>query len=143
MPPFKISKDGEELRLSQRPANGFCIMDSMEFGPQVTDVSLGRSADGGLEWIAFAQSTPGFSNLSTGMDDKSGELLTLTLYPNPVTDGALHFSRTVSGTIYNAMGQGLMDLQDADRADVGILVPGIYIFRTQEGESIQFMVAVQ
>ncbi len=141
--PFKISKDGEELRLSQRPANGFSIMDSMEFGPQVTDVSLGRSADGGLDWIAFVQPTPGYSNLSTGMDDKPGELLTLTLYPNPVTDGILHFSRIVSGTVYNAMGQGLMDLLDTDRAEVGILVPGIYFFRTQEGESIRFMVAVQ
>ena len=141
--PFKISKDGEELRLSDRPADGFNIMDSITFGPQVTDVALGRSTDGGEDWIAFSGPTPGYSNLSTGWNETPAEHLALTLYPNPVTNGTIHFSWPVSGAIYNAMGQLMLDLSDTDRADVGIFVPGIYIFRTPEGKSIQFIVAGQ
>ena len=108
--PFKISKDGEKLRLSERPASGFLLMDSISFGLQVTDVSLGRSTDGGAQWIAFTGPTPGYTNLSTGWEERPVDHLTLTLYPNPVSDGILHFSRRVSGAIYNVMGQKVREL---------------------------------
>lgn len=137
---FKISKGGEKLRLSDRPSRGFTILDSLTFGEQLTDVSMGRSTDGGSKWIAFYQSTPGFSNLSTGMD-LPGESLTLVLYPNPVYDGFIRFNREVSGSIYNTMGQMVLDLDRTEIAFIESFAPGIYIFRTREGESLQFVVA--
>jgi len=139
--PFKISKDGEELRLSERPANGFALMDSITFGLQQTDVSLGRSTDGESEWIAFSQPTPGYSNLSTGRDEKPEQFRNLSLYPNPVSDGTLHFSRMVSGSVYNAMGQKMMELHEVNQAKLETLTSGVYIFRSNEGESLQFIVA--
>jgi hypothetical protein len=139
--PFKINKEGEELRLSERPANGFTLMDSITFGLQQTDVSMGRSTDGGSEWIGFSQPTPGYSNLSTGWIEKPEQYCKLSLYPNPVSDGILHFSRAVSGSIYNAMGQKMMELHKVNQAKLETLTSGVYIFRSNEGKSVQFIVA--
>ena len=138
---FKLNKGGEELRLSERPANGFSLMDSITFGSQVTDISLGRLIDGGTEWVAFAGPTPGYSNLSTGWEEAPVETLTLTLYPNPVSDGILHFSRRIRGAIYNVMGQKMIELVDTEQANVANFAAGMYIFRSIEGESKQFLVA--
>ncbi|HER09630.1 MAG TPA: hypothetical protein ENO20_12050 [Bacteroides sp.] len=136
--PFRIEMNGEELRLSGRPSEGFPVMDSLTFGPQLTDVALGRSADGAGEWIAFTDPTPGFSNLSTGTEEYTADRL--ILYPNPVTDGTIRFNRNVSGVIYHSLGVAMLQLDDVSSADVGPLAPGVYIFRSAGGESIRFVV---
>ena len=138
--PFKIKKAGEELRLSQRPAYGFSLIDSITFGQQETDISFGRSIDGGTEWIAFSGPTPGYSNLSTGWNEKPMDDHTLILYPNPVYDGVLIFNRRVSGSIYNLMGNRLMEIVDAEQVLLPSFAPGIYIFRSDRGESKPFTV---
>lgn len=137
--PFRIEMNGEELRLSGKPSEGFPVMDSLTFGPQLTDVALGRSADGGGEWIAFFDPTPGFSNLSTGMDDLLADRT--VLYPNPVTDGTIRFNRTVSGVVFNSLGMQVLRLERVSSADASSLAPGVYIFRSTEGASIRFVVA--
>lgn len=139
--PFKISKEGEQIRLSRRPAEGFAIMDSLSFGPQLRDVALGRSSDGGMDWIVFTQATPGFSNLRTGAGEFLASGPELLLYPNPVTGGILNFNREVSGTVFNGMGIAVLQLSSSMQADVGTLEPGMYIFRTGEGESRRFVVS--
>lgn len=138
---FKISKVGEKIRLSSQPSEGFAILDSLTFGPQLTDVALGRSTDGGMEWMAFGQPTPGYSNLSTGLDESLAESRELVLYPNPVAGGILHFSRSASGTIYDVTGKPVMQVWLSDRAEVDSLTPGIYLFRTDSGEALRFVVS--
>jgi len=138
--PFKISKEGEKLRLSERPANGFHIIDSITFSLQVTDVSMGRVIDGEPAWMAFPGPTPGYSNLSTGWKNNPVDYQTLILYPNPVSGGTLYFSRRISGAIYNVMGQKLMELEETERAHVSSFAAGMYIFRPRYGESKKFMV---
>ncbi len=64
----------------------------------------------------------------------------LSIYPNPVAEGVFYFNKRVTGAIYNIMGQRMMELEDATIARVPQLVEGFYIFRSQEGESIQFIV---
>ena len=137
---FKISKEGEELRLSERPSTGFQLVDSVSFGLQETDVSMGRLVDGGAEWIAFPSPTPNYSNLSTGVEENTVFMEPLSIYPNPVAEGVFYFNKRVSGAIYNIMGQRMMELEDATFARVPQLADGFYIFRSQEGESIQFIV---
>ena len=137
---FKISKDGEELRLSERPSTGFHIVDSVTFGPQESDISMGRLEDGGAEWVPFPSPTPRYSNLSTGVYESPAIVEPLSIYPNPVSEGLFYFNKRVTGAIYNIMGQKLMELEDAEYAHVPLLGEGIYIFRSQEGESVQFMV---
>jgi len=139
--PFRISREGEEIRLSGRPAEGFTIIDSLTFGPQETDLAMGRSVDGGMEWITFSQPTPGFSNLSTGLEEFLAHGEPLLLYPNPVTDGTLHFSRRCSGTVYNIMGRPVMRVAFSDRADVGSLGSGLFIFDPGDGAPVRFVVA--
>jgi hypothetical protein len=138
---FKISKDGEMLRLSKRPSTGFQIVDSVTFGLQETDVSTGRLVDGGLEWVQFTSPTPGYSNLSTAVQENPFLLEPLFIYPNPVSEGLFYFNRRVSGSIYNSMGQLVMELEDAEYAPVPRLGSGLYIFRSREGETVQFIVS--
>lgn len=137
---FKLSRDGEDIRLSERPANGFTLIDSVTFGLQQTDIALGRAIDGGSQWIAFSQPTPGYSNLSTGWEEIHGNPVSLMLYPNPVRNGILHFSREVSGAIYNAMGQLVRQFRHVNRINLESAAAGIYIFRSSEGESLPFVI---
>ncbi len=139
--PFKISKDGEKLRLSNRPSEGYSIMDSLSFGPQQTDVSMGRSVDGGPNWMAYNRSTPGYSNLMTGTEEFLAGGQELVLFPNPVYDGLLRFSREVSGNIIDINGKELMQLSSTRSVDVQTLAPGIYLFRPGKGKTIRFVVA--
>jgi spore coat protein H len=139
--PFKISRDGEHLRLSRRPAEGFAVMDSLSFGPQQSDVAMGRTTDGGSDWMAFAQPTPGFSNLSTGKEEFQAERTGLILYPNPVTGDILYFSHPVSGRIFSATGREMLRIEEALQADVGALDPGFYLLYPDEGQVLRFVVA--
>ena len=137
---FKINKEGEELRLSERPSTGFQLVDSVTFGLQETDITTGRMVDGGAEWILFPSPTPRYSNLSTGVQENQDLREPLSIYPNPVAEGVFYFNRRVSGAIYNIMGQRIMELEDAEYARIPQLGEGFYIFRSLEGESIQFIV---
>lgn len=56
---FKLSIDGEVLSLYYKDGR---LIDSHTFGIQTSDVSEGRSTDGGDSWIKFNTPTPGASN---------------------------------------------------------------------------------
>ncbi len=57
---FKLSSAGEAIGLYD---GNLARVDEVSFGVQSTDVSTGRSADGGSAFIAFDRPTPGTSNL--------------------------------------------------------------------------------
>ncbi len=57
---FKLSSGGESVVITE--SDGQTIIDSYEFGPQTTDVSMGRVPDGGNDWQTFENPTPGASN---------------------------------------------------------------------------------
>ena len=59
---FKISQIGEEIGLF---SPSFTLLDSVTFGAQNVDISLGRSPDGSPAWKYFMTPTPGASNNST------------------------------------------------------------------------------
>jgi CotH kinase protein/Lamin Tail Domain len=139
--PFKISKDGEELRLSEMPSTGFHLVDSVKFGAQESDISMGRLVDGEAEWSLFPSPTPGYSNLSTHVNEILPVLKPLSIYPNPVSGGLVHFNKRVSGAVYNLMGQRMMEVVDVKYVSVPLLAEGFYIFRSSNGESVQFIVS--
>ncbi len=58
---FKLSAAGEELGLYSATGN---VVDSLGFGPQKTNISMGRKGDGEPEWAFFTTPTPGTSNSS-------------------------------------------------------------------------------
>ena len=56
---FRLSANGEVLILLNSDAS--TVIDSISFGPQLTDQSYGRSIDGGSDWTHMIPS-PGYSN---------------------------------------------------------------------------------
>jgi hypothetical protein len=56
---FRLSIDGETISLYYKDGR---LIDSHTFGVQTTDISEGRSSDGGVDWIKFPVPTPGESN---------------------------------------------------------------------------------
>ncbi|HPR62778.1 MAG TPA: CotH kinase family protein [Thermoanaerobaculia bacterium] len=57
---FKLSADGESVGLFD--TDGTTLIDLITFGPQSSDISYGRSVDGGPNWVFFDHPTPGTSN---------------------------------------------------------------------------------
>ena len=57
---FKLSSGGEDIVLTE--PDGFATVDEHTYGPQETDISMGRVPDGGSEWKKFTTPTPGASN---------------------------------------------------------------------------------
>jgi hypothetical protein len=137
---FKISKDGEMLRLSEGPSQGFALVDSITFGLQEPNISWGRALDGGPDWISFPAPTPQYSNLLTALEDIPAPDASLSIRPNPVNGGFFYFNKVVSGAIYNMMGQKMMELEEMEFAQIPSLDPGIYVFRSEQGETVQFVV---
>ena len=57
---FKLNgTSGEGVYIFDSDLN---LVDSVTFGPQTENISLGRSTDGGDTWITFDSPTPGFNN---------------------------------------------------------------------------------
>ncbi len=57
---FKLSGSGESIVLVE--SNGSVVIDSYTFGPQQTDISMGRVPDGSDNWVQLPNPTPGASN---------------------------------------------------------------------------------
>lgn len=58
---FKLSKDGEAFGLFDRKDLGNSQIDGYTFGPQETDVAIGRCGDGGT-WQTLPEASPGRPN---------------------------------------------------------------------------------
>jgi hypothetical protein len=96
--------------------------------------------DGEPGWTAFQSPTPEYSNLLTALQEPEAPDAALSIYPNPVADGTFYFNKPVSGAIYNLMGQKMMQLEETEVARIPFLDPGVYIFRSDQGETRAFMV---
>jgi hypothetical protein len=64
---FSLSSDGEGVYLYNRPASGGAVVDSVAFGMQLTDYSIGRVGDGS-SW-ALTKPTFGAANLAAPIGD--------------------------------------------------------------------------
>jgi len=62
---FKLSADFEELALTN-PSG--IIIDSLSYGLQDANISMGRTSDGAREWGFFNQPTPGSTNLPNSFE---------------------------------------------------------------------------
>jgi hypothetical protein len=104
---FKLSEEGEELGLIA--PDGFSIIDSITFGKQTSEFSLGRSEDGSSLWQLFSEPTPGSSNCLEFPSDE--DALFLQNHPDPFSIGTeISFTSCVDEeevvlNIYNIKGQ--------------------------------------
>ncbi|WP_136481513.1 choice-of-anchor I domain-containing protein [Cognatitamlana onchidii] len=61
------------------------------------------------------------------------------IYPNPITNGNLRFSETLSGAIYNISGQQVYQFKDKTFLNVSNLPSGVYIIKTEAHGVKRFM----
>jgi hypothetical protein len=83
---FKLSGSGEEIMLSDLEGN---ILDSLSYGPQTADVSVGRCPDGSGAMAAMQATTFNSANCVSGLQPVLSRQSGLIMYPNPVNN-SLH-----------------------------------------------------
>lgn len=135
---FKLSKSGEQIGIFDSPSTGFAVIDSLTFGGQKTDVSMGRLPDGGPQWVFFDHPTPGWSNVTTGMPVVKSPLL--KVYPNPVAHGRLFLSRKANVSVYDITGRLVLQKQHVSVVKTAGLLPGPYFLVTDNGFKTKFIV---
>ena len=135
---FKLDKDGEFVALVA--PDGVTVVDSIRFGPQLEDYSLGRQADGMSAWIDFEFPTPFYSNLSTNMDELE-DAVSLKVYPNPSNGEEVFFNQRITGQLYNISGVLVKSFESKWSIPVFDLPSGIYIIRNDKnGESVKLVI---
>jgi len=65
---------------------------------------------------------------------------TLKLFPSPVQSGQVYFNRITSGRIMDLTGRELLLIRDAFSMDVSICPPGLYVYWSENGEALRFVV---
>jgi hypothetical protein len=110
---FKLSAGGEQIGLFQP---GMTPVDTLSYGIQTTDVSMGRFPDGAPNWIFFDAPTPGATN---GNPSAIGEMLnppTFELQPTPFAGNLLTLrwrraeSCKVSAAVFDLTGRKVIQL---------------------------------
>ena len=80
---FKLSSGGEDVAIVE--SNGLTIIDSYTFGPQQTDISIGRNPDGSDNWVSFSKPTPGASN-SGAPTNVAPQIRNVSISPDSLTE---------------------------------------------------------
>lgn len=119
---FKLSANGEAVGIFQAQGESFVAIDSVTFGQQQTDMSFGRSLDGGPEWQHFANPTPGYSNeivnaIVENTNSQPGQFALEQNYPNPFNPSttiqfAIPIQSDVSVKVFDIFGREVATLVD-------------------------------
>ena len=119
---FKLSAGGEEAALFLVSEGVPYLVDSVVFGPQTTDVSLGRFPDGDGPWQVMGEATPGASNEVTSVTPPGPRhLMVHGVWPNPAGERTeLRFAlggdagTPVRVSVYDLRGRLVRELLRAD-----------------------------
>lgn len=90
---FKLSGNGEELMLSDIEGT---LLDSLSFGPQAADISIGRCPDGTGEMTVLSNTTFNSSNCESGISDHLEQYADIAVLPNPA-NATLNIIKQVPG----------------------------------------------
>ncbi|MEO8146895.1 MAG: CotH kinase family protein [Bacteroidia bacterium] len=129
---FKLSASGEQIAITEYNGIAYRFIDSLTFGQQVTDVSIGCYPDGTKPIINLSPVTPGYSNVVNGINDVKTNLL-LTVYPNPansflmINNSLIADNNSFEITICNVLGGKVFSLKNQNRVDVSNLTVGVYV----------------
>lgn len=152
---FKLSADGEAVGIFKNEDGDFVPIDSVSYGVQQTDISFGRSTDGGAAWQQFENPTPGFSNeiidaVAEGNDGQPARFILQQNYPNPFNPNTtIRFTVArqshVTLTIFDILGREVLTLVDEMlaareyriRFDGSNLPNGVYFYRLKAGKFSQ------
>ena len=157
---LKLSGKGEQIGLTL--SDGSTVIDSLTFGKQAADTSMGRLPDGSNTWEYFSVPTPGASNSEgtiVGINEKSKSLVyTFELkqnYPNPFNptttiNYTIPTSEKVQAApvqlkIYDVLGSEVTTLVNKKQTagnysinfDASKLTSGIYFYKLSVGNFVQ------
>ncbi len=155
---LKLSGKGEQIGLTL--SDGATIVDSLTFGPQATDTSMGRLPDGSATWEYFSVPSPGAAN-STGTIvgvEENNPSITYKFelkqnYPNPFNPTTtINYSiptgkinSNVQLKIYDVLGEEVATLVNEKQTagnyninfDASNLTSGIYFYKLSVGSFVQ------
>lgn len=77
---FKLSENGDRIMLSDGMT---VVMDSVTFGNQAADVSVGKCTDGTGNFVILPYTSFGYANCAVGMKEQNGGDEKFILFPNP------------------------------------------------------------
>ena len=138
--------NGESASLFQSDGEGgFELVSAIAFGPQTTDISLGRITDGGEALSRFADPTPGASNATaTDTEPQPGAdaLALVSAHPNPFRDVVtltltLPHPARLTLDVFDALGRRLGTMEQESEAGTarlrwtGSLPTGTYLARVR------------
>jgi spore coat protein CotH len=136
---FKLAAEGEELGIFDSESTGFYPLDTLAFGPQQTDISQGRFADGGHEWRYYPNPTPGISNLFDAVAEFEKPNM-FQIFPNPNAGNTLYISSPQNLKIYNLSGQEIYSAQQVNEIDLSEFAPGFYLIQNNKGGSCKLVI---
>ncbi len=155
---LKLSGKGEQIGLTL--SDGTTIVDSLTFGPQATDTSMGRLPDGSATWEYFSVPSPGAAN-STGTIvgvEENNPSITYKFelkqnYPNPFNPTTTisysiptgKINSNVQLKIYDVLGEEIATLVNEKQTagnykinfDASNLTSGIYFYKLSVGSFVQ------
>jgi hypothetical protein len=102
---FKLSKSGEYLGIYDDKSSEYKLLDQIEFGIQISDISYGRLPNGTGDFTLLSPS-PGSPNLVTSIDPEHSEFNDSFIFPNPTYGTIFIESNKIIRDIklYNSMG---------------------------------------
>ncbi len=83
---FSLNASGEQLGLFASASEYFAAVDTLTFGQQTTDVSIGRLPNGEGPFITLPGPTPGFSNYAVATEDTNGSESSMLIFSEPYTE---------------------------------------------------------
>lgn len=133
--PFRLDRDGEEIGIFDAD---MLIVDTLSFGPQSEDVSMGRKPDGADQIIFVPVATPGRSNSTTSINTIITEK-PLILYPNPVSGEAVRLSEATDCSVFSSSGVLVFSGSAVTEVDVSSFPAGMYILVAGDGRTLRFV----
>lgn len=130
---FKLGATGERIILSNGSG---VVLDSISFGPQVTDKSMARCPDGIGTFSANATPTFKMSNCAIGVNELKGSEGSIRVYPNPANNYFVirnYEGGTESVFVYNTLGEEIYKNKFTKELTINTTTwePGVYFIRTQ------------
>lgn len=104
---FKLSASGEQLAITEYTGTGYRFIDSLTFGQQFPDVSIGCFPDGAKPIVSLTMVTPNYTNVLTAISANQKSAV-INVFPNPTINYINikgNFKSDVNMIVYNQLNQ--------------------------------------
>jgi hypothetical protein len=96
----------------------------------------GARAQIALEDVIVSQKSDLINIIS---NTNNGSSALFQIYPNPVSSALIHFSKPITGIVYDIMGYNISEIYNSSSLDVRNFAPGIYFVSTIDGHVAKFI----